>query len=709
MDYKKRIEIIFAGRNNGLLALFIAINASILIYITNYQRNYVSKRYVLFTLLFFVTLTFVAGWLNRSVLGKFFQRTTRQQHRLCFSLAVVLSLILLSNFKILPFYLLEENTTVTLELVPSEARAGEPARVTYVRNTLGFIPFTELNLSGGWKTDSASLLIEDGKPLSWSGKFKDFLEIGFRPTVEPGIIRISIDGVGYDQDLQQKNSNEEIIFRFREEPSLLSRIPFVVTFLIVVVYLLILLFSLAFLQPVRLQDSISLKSSFWFGLPLLISCGFALLVFWPGMMSKDSMGVWGQAVTHSFTDWHPIFQTFLISLLIKIWYSPAFIALLQLLTLCLVLVWGLDLLRKSGVPPAALWIIACLFAIFPPNMIIPITLWKDTVYSIALLSWFIAIMQIALSSGRWLSEKKGWIVLAITGFCVAIFRQNGLIVAIFSMGLLLVFLKKNRKEVLLGLMITLVAGFGVLGLLNLKIDSPANETSQANLILLPHIAAHVDAGTELNEEEKSYLNGLMPLSQWEYDCCYVGNISYNQAFDRQTFLKNFPKNLGVALDLFSKDPGIDLDHQLCASEMVWKFRENRCSLKSLHAFNKTRLPNVSWIQDNNYGLQENSFIPAMIPFYLKIFQSTGMLSGYPIFVLKPAFYLCLSFVMIAAASLKRRNLLLLLVPIIVQSASLALIIFAPSFRYQYGICLIGLFSLGLYFIPAEELNEKKQP
>ncbi len=61
-------------------------------------------------------------------------------------------------------------------------------------------------------------------------------------------------------------------------------------------------------------------------------------------------------------------------------------------------------------------------------------------------------------------------------------------------------------------------------------------------------------------------------------------------------------------------------------------------------------------------------------------------------------------VLIIAACLRRRDsqLTVLLLPALLQTGILAVIIFAPSFRYQYGICLIGLFSLALPFLPKKE-------
>ena len=256
----------------------------------------------------------------------------------------------------------------------------------------------------------------------------------------------------------------------------------------------------------------------------------------------------------------------------------------------------------------------------------------------------------------------------------------------------------------MGLLIAILSWVGVRELLNWNYDATDSNSSQINLILLSHIAAHVQGGTELEESEASYLDSLLPMNEWEYDCCYIGNISYNPAFKRQTFLSNFSKNLSLAIKLFLRDPLIDIRHQLCSSEINWVFIDNRCSFKSLHAFDSVTIGQERWIASNDYGLRENSLLPILTPIFMQWFDNLGLFTGKPIFLIKPAFYFYLTLIMIGAGCMHRNDqkILSLLLPSVLQTFVLSLIIFAPSFRYQYGICLIGLVSLGLPFLPAKK-------
>jgi hypothetical protein len=134
-------------------------------------------------------------------------------------------------------------------------------------------------------------------------------------------------------------------------------------------------------------------------------------------------------------------------------------------------------------------------------------------------------------------------------------------------------------------------------------------TSALNLTLLHHIAAHYDEGTVMTQPQLDYLDELLPLSEWKYDCCYMGNIYTHPEFDQLRFMRSFSQNFQIAGSLFIQDPMIDIRDQLCASEMDWRFIDNRCTFKSLHPFDVDSTSIKSWIPDNEFGLEENRSPP----------------------------------------------------------------------------------------------------
>ena len=75
----------------------------------------------------------------------------------------------------------------------------------------------------------------------------------------------------------------------------------------------------------------------------------------------------------------------------------------------------------------------------------------------------------------------------------------------------------------------------------------------------------------------------------------------------------------------------------------------------------------------------------------------------------PAFYLFLSIYCTGLLAFRRKNwkLILFLVPVVLQSLTLLLVNISQAYRYQYGVVLVGLISIGFLFLPKQ--NDYLQP
>ena len=70
-----------------------------------------------------------------------------------------------------------------------------------------------------------------------------------------------------------------------------------------------------------------------YALPCVLVWSVWWLVFWPGLMSGDSLNQWLQLTTGQYSDVHPVFHTFSNQVLTRPWHSPAMVAGAQVLAL----------------------------------------------------------------------------------------------------------------------------------------------------------------------------------------------------------------------------------------------------------------------------------------------------------------------------------------------------------------------------------------
>ena len=105
--------------------------------------------------------------------------------------------------------------------------------------------------------------------------------------------------------------------------------------------------SLSYLINSKMSDN-NLKI-IKFSSPSWIIWTIALLIFWPGMMSHDSIVQWRQVMNNDIVDYQPAFHTILIWIITRINSSPAIVALAQIFILGLSSGWVLKNIYDWGV------------------------------------------------------------------------------------------------------------------------------------------------------------------------------------------------------------------------------------------------------------------------------------------------------------------------------------------------------------------------
>lgn len=177
-------------------------------------------------------------------------------------------------------------------------------------------------------------------------------------------------------------------------------------------------------------------------------------------MSPDSVNQWQQAHDLSYlSDAHPAFHTLTIWAITRVWDSPAAIALVQIITMSLVIAIGLYRMRVEGVPAWAIWTIVILFCAIPINGAMLVTLWKDIPYAIALLGLTLVFWHIAITGRAWLKYQWSWLWLGSIAALVSLIRHNGLPVALFSLAALAMYYPKRLRTAIFSLVFLLKHNF----------------------------------------------------------------------------------------------------------------------------------------------------------------------------------------------------------------------------------------------------------
>ena len=291
-------------------------------------------------------------------------------------------------------------------------------------------------------------------------------------------------------------------------------------------------------------------------------------------MSPDSQDQWNQILNHKFTNAHPVFHTLSNWLLTRLWLSPACVAAAQIAALSSLVGCGISYLRRVGMPRRLAVVTAMVFAVLPANATMVVTLWKDVPYSIALLLLSLLMLKMTLTEGAWIGRPWAWGALGLTATLVALYRHNGMPVALASLALLLVMFPGKRRRLATALGLCVALYWGVTGPLYQALDVTPTPGCFKLIPVLQQTAAHTVAGTPVTDEERAFLNRLYPLKDghWPYSPYDVTQLMFNRTFDHQLLAQDKWRLLRLWLALTWRNPSVGLAHLRNSSDVVWAIR-----------------------------------------------------------------------------------------------------------------------------------------
>lgn len=696
---KSRVGLAFFSAVLGFLFAFF-------IYIQGIQSPILAKREFAFTALLWLTLTILVYLLLSRFLLPQLRKFSPRVQGYWFASAIFIGLF--SAIAIIPsheVYLLLPSRTLEISFP-----AGNSDRVITMQaltTEFGDISFSQFSLDGNWQRVGNSLTYTGSSPASlrWTGRTGSSATLLFANT--PAISEVVLGWDGQLNPLDTTQTFDSQITNSRNfsagwTGNLVTR--FLTGFLIGFIVLAFGLFLT--LEDPESRKSVSRKKGAWllYALPMIGVWVLFLLIFFPGLISQDSVLQWQQILTGQYTDHHPLLYTLLIAFVSRIYYSPASVVISQIFMVSFALAWGFDELEHMGVSRKVLWGLAVLSAILPVNILTAITLRKDVLYSAALLVLSIIILKIINSRGNWIKHPWNWLALGISLAVIALTRINGYPVAIGSLFLIVIFYHRAWRQIVgsAGVFILLLAiMYGpVYAFLDVK-----REPEFSTLLPFHHIAAHLQAGTPLSPDENNYLSELAPLYGWNYDCCLVNSTtkaifpgSAEQNFDLPLLKQDIRKPTRISLSLFLKDPFVDLKHMICAGQQIYSLKST-CpdrivvSLKDLSDRSDPR--KLYDFYPNLMGFKADSKLPGLIIFahpYLQVF-SEGLIHKLN-YTTAIYLYVAILCTFLLAFRKKQWRITLFLIPILVQSVTLLLINISQTYRYQYGAILVGLLSLG---------------
>ena len=245
-----------------------------------------------------------------------------------------------------------------------------------------------------------------------------------------------------------------------------------------------------------------------------------LLTNFPGIMTPDSLAQYRQAADISaYNDHHPWMHTLLIELFYKIGYGItgdvylgiAFYTVAQMILVALSVSYVWAALYEMGLKKGYCILGETLFIICPYNLIYGVTMWKDILFSMAVLVLVVTLFRLYCFMQEGIKTKqmvRDWILYGVCGFFMCMLRHNGFYAFLIMMLLLAVLFRKQWKVYVTITAIVVCLCFVIKGPVMDAAEVESGKYAYKVCIPLQQIARVITDGCELTEEEITLLEKI---------------------------------------------------------------------------------------------------------------------------------------------------------------------------------------------------------
>ncbi len=290
-----------------------------------------------------------------------------------------------------------------------------------------------------------------------------------------------------------------------------------------------------------------------FGIALAIALGIFGCTFaacYPGGVNYDVSNQWRQAHSGEYNNWHPLFHTLLMRLLIGVYDSYPFAVLVQIVVFSVLMACLTATLHRSGVPA---WLAVAAHALAAASLPVRNTLMyfgKDSAMTIGILALSIQAVRILHTRGEWLKKPAHAIALGLTLAYTSLLRVNALFfTAPFALCVFFAW-KPHRKKTALSILVmalvmALVQGpvFGAL-----DVVYPQNTLEESIGIPMTVLCdIRKEEPHKLDKETRLFMNSLASSQTWQENYVLHDYNSIKFTFPREMIAeKSAGEILGMA-------------------------------------------------------------------------------------------------------------------------------------------------------------------
>lgn len=291
--------------------------------------------------------------------------------------------------------------------------------------------------------------------------------------------------------------------------------------------------------------------------------------YWPGGIYSDTVDSLDMALGKKAWDNHnPLLYTLIWRFMF--WITGAFrgegvygglklFTVVQSGVLALAMSGFIYSCYKKGVHKAILILEVLLVAVFPLYPFYGISLWKDTVFSVAIFVFSVFLYHLFEKKEEDISNIN-LTVYGIMTVLIIFLRNNGIYIAIFYSVVLFLLYLKDKK--MIGKKLGIVSGIIIVvsciiqGPIYDNLGYTSDKKTESLGIPMQQVAYIYTTDGRVNAEELEVLNNIIPLENWKnlYNPMVVDSIKFDPGFNKIYFEEHAGEFLKVYFSMVIKNP-----------------------------------------------------------------------------------------------------------------------------------------------------------
>ncbi len=305
-----------------------------------------------------------------------------------------------------------------------------------------------------------------------------------------------------------------------------------------------------------------------------------LFAYYPGVVVGDSIASINQALNKTpYTNHYPVMYTLFIKLFLEIggltgsYNRGVFLySCVQYTLMAASAGYCVHWMLRKKIP----WILAMMaelyFAFTRIFAVYAISMWKDPLFSAALLLFCLLLLDIGISRGRNLKETKVIATFISLGCMIVFLRNNGIYLVVgISVILAIVyrkqFMKLGTRVLTMILMCMLIQG-PIYDAMGVGKDTVAESLG----VPIQQLASVIVKDRELTEEQRQVLFQVLPEAQWKafYTPAIVDSLKFHGEFNQQYLEENVGEFLKVWLQLLFPNLDVYVEAYLMDTIGFWQ-------------------------------------------------------------------------------------------------------------------------------------------